>query len=299
MGGSYLSAIARKRLALALTIVAAASLDLHNLGSQSFWLDEAISDAVANSHGMSFVKAAFGREGPMAFYYVVLHGWLMLVSPSDFNIRLLSTIFAVGAVAALYALARKLFGPAVGLAAAALLAVNTLFLSYAQEARSYTLTVFLTLVSWSFFIESCREPKLLNLTTYVGTTTLAIYSHNLAMLILPVQGVALFFVQRETNAGRVRVASALCTICLLVLPVFLIAHFHSGSVDWIAARVGSPRAPLARTGRALVCRGHSSTSHSAAGARRTLRSRILYVPATIRYSGSQTLCGGWQLCACG
>ena len=240
MGMNYLGATTRERLALALTIVAAASLYLHNLGSQPFWLDEAVSDAVANSHGMSFVKLALGKEGYMAFYYVMLHGWLMLVSPSDFNIRLLSTIFAVGAVAALYVLAGKLFGPAVGLAAAGLLAVNPLFLSYAQEARSYTLTVFLAIVSWSFLIESCRNPQLLNLTTYVGTTTLAIYSHNLAMLILPAQGAALVFVQRETNAGRVRVASALCTICVLVLPLFPIAAHFYGGAGWIAATIGPP-----------------------------------------------------------
>jgi mannosyltransferase len=237
----YFDVKTRGRLALACIVAVAASLDLHNLGSQPFWLDEAISVAVANSHGMSFFKLALGREVAMAFYNVILHGWLMLFSPSDFNIRLLSTIFAVGAVAALYALARKLFGPAVGLAAAGLLAVNPFFLSYAQEARSYTLTVFLTLVSWSFLIESCREPKLLNLAIYVVTTTLAIYSHNLAMLILPAQGLTLFFVQRETSVTHVRVASALCTVCVLVLPLFPIAvHFYSGNAAWIAAGIGSP-----------------------------------------------------------
>jgi uncharacterized membrane protein len=292
MGRKYLGAITRERLVLALTIVAAASLDLHNLGSKPFWLDEAFSDAFASSHGMSFVKLALGREGSMAFYYVVLHGWLMTVSPSDFNIRLLSTIFAVGAVATLYVLARKLFGSAVGLAAAALLAVNPLFLSYAQEARSYTLTAFLTLASWSFLIECCRKPRLLNLTIYVGTTTLAIYSHNLAMLMLPVQGAALFFLQHNTNASRVRVARALCTICLLVLPLFFIAaHFYGGAANWIAARVGPPG--LSRRSRALVCRGHRSTPHSEANARSTVRSWILYVSETIRYGASQTLRRGW------
>ena len=177
----YLDAKTWCRLALATIVAVAAWLDLHNLGSQPFWLDEAFSAAVANSHGMSFFKLAFEREASMAFYYLTLHEWLRLVSPSDFNIRLLSSIFAVGAVVALYVLARKLFGPAIGLAAAALLAVNPLFLSYAQEARSYTLTMCLTLMPWSFLIESCREPKLLNLGTYVGSTTLAIYSHNLAL----------------------------------------------------------------------------------------------------------------------
>jgi uncharacterized membrane protein len=231
----------RSRLALACIVAVSASLDLHNLGSQPFWLDEVVSEMIASSHGMRFVKLAFAREANMAFYYLMLHGWLTLLPPSDFNIRLLSTIFAVGAVAALYVLARKLFGAAVGLTAAALLAVNPFFLSYSQEARSYTLTVFLTLVSWSFFIESFRQPKLLNFATYITATTLAIYSHNLAMLILPAQFVAIFFVQHETHVVPIRAASALCVAFVLVLPLFPIAaHFYSGADDWIAAGVGPP-----------------------------------------------------------
>jgi hypothetical protein len=77
---------------------------IYNLSSQPFWLDEALSDAVANSNGMNFIKLAFEREASTAFYYLMLHEWLRLVSPSDFNIRLLSSIFAVGAVVALYVL---------------------------------------------------------------------------------------------------------------------------------------------------------------------------------------------------
>jgi 4-amino-4-deoxy-L-arabinose transferase-like glycosyltransferase len=231
----------RNRLALACIVAVAASLDLHNLGSQSFWLDEAISDAIANSHGMAFVKLAFERESNTAFYYLTLHGWLKLVHSSDFNIRLLSTVFAVATVPALYLLAAKLFDPQIGLVAAILLAVNPLFLSYAQEARSYALTMFLALLSWSFFIESCRDPKLLNLASYISTTTLVIYSHNMAMLILPAQGATVFFLQRKTNAALVRVASALCSTCVLVLPLFPIAvHFYQGSANWVAAGIGPP-----------------------------------------------------------
>jgi mannosyltransferase len=235
------SDINRNRLALACIVAVAASLDLHNLGSQAFWLDEAISDAIANSHGMAFVELAFERESSMALYYLALHGWLKLLNSSDFNIRLLSTVFAVATVPAFYLLAAKLFDPKIGLVAAILIAVNPLFLSYAQEARSYTMTVFLALLSWSFFIESCRNPKLLNLALYVITTTLAIYSHNLAMLILPAQGAAVLFLQRKTNAALFRIVSALCSTCVLVLPLFAIAfHFYQGGANWIAAGIGPP-----------------------------------------------------------
>ena len=227
-------------LGLALIVAVAAWLDLHNLGSQPFWFDEALSDAVASSHGISFVKLAFGREASMACYHLALHAWLMLVSPSDLNIRLLSTIFAVAAVPALYLLATKLFDPPVALAAAMLLAVNPLFISYAQEARSYTLAVFLTLLSWLFIIESCRTPRLLNLAKYIGATTLAIYSHNLAMLILPAQGAAVLCLQRDKDK-RVLIAGAIFTVFILVLPLFFIAaHFYNTDADWIASGIGPP-----------------------------------------------------------
>jgi len=243
---NYVGVIARGRLGLVLIVAVAASLDLHNLGSQPFWFDEALSDAVASSHGISFVKIAFGREAGMACYHLALHAWLMLVSPSDSNIRLLSTIFAVAAVPAFYLLATKLFDPSVALAAAMLLAVNPLFISYAQEARSYTLAVLLTLLSWLFIIESCRVPRLLNFAKYIGATTLAIYSHNLAMLILPAQGAAVLCLQPDKHK-RVLIASAIFTVFILVLPLFFIAaHFYSTDADWIASGIGAPDLPSLR-----------------------------------------------------
>jgi hypothetical protein len=61
------------------------------------------------------------------------------------------------------------------------------------------------------------------------------------MLILPAQGAALVFLQRETNVALARVAGALCATCVLVLPLFPIAaHFYSGNADWIAAGIGPP-----------------------------------------------------------
>jgi hypothetical protein len=176
----------------------------------------------------------------MAFYHLTLHAWLLLVRPGDFDIRLLSTVFAVAAVPALYLLGTELFDPAVGLAAAILLAVNPLFISYAQEARSYTLTVFLAVMSWLFLIRCCREPQSLNFAKYIAAATLTIYSHNLAMLMLPAQGATILFI-RGNRGDRVRLISAVCAVCVLALPLFPIAaHWYHGDADWIAASMGRP-----------------------------------------------------------
>jgi len=233
-------AITIRCVALALAVIAAASLDLYKLGSQPFWFDEALSGAIASSHGAAFIDLAFVREASMALYYLTLHIWLTLVPPTDFSIRLLSTIFAIAAIPSLYLVAAELFTPATGLAAALLLAVNPFFLSYAQEARSYALVVFLTLMSWWFILQSCRKPRFLNLATYVCVTTLAIYAHNLAMLIVPAQGTAVLCLRRDTR-GLVRIAGAMLAVCLLVLPLFfLAARFYDASADWIAVGIGRP-----------------------------------------------------------
>lgn len=215
-------------------------LDLHSLDAKPFWLDEAISESIGLSSGSAFVKLAFARETNMAFYYLLLHWWLALVHPSDFTIRLLSVISAIAALPALYVVATKLFDERVGVAAALLLAVNPTFVSYAQEARSYSLAILLSLISWSTFIDCAREPGRLGSLKYVAATTLAVYTHSLAVLIIPAQGLTLLYLQREWSRRR-PVLLAMSLVTLLVVPMFiLIAYWYSGGEEWIARKIGVP-----------------------------------------------------------
>jgi uncharacterized membrane protein len=215
-------------------------LDLHRLDAQPFWLDEAISESIGLSSGSAFVRLAFARETNMAFYYLVLHWWLALVHPSDFTIRLLSVIFSVAALPVLYVLASKLFDESVGVAAALLLAVSPPFVSYSQEARSYSLAILLSLVSWSSFIDCAREPTRLARLKYVVATTLAVYTHSLAVLIIPAQGLTLLYFQREWSNRR-PLLLAMSLVGLLLVPMFILtAYWYSGGEEWIARKIGVP-----------------------------------------------------------
>ena len=226
--------------ALAMVIGIGVYLDLHRLDAQPFWLDEAISESIGLSSGSAFVRLAFARETNMAFYYLVLHWWLALVHPSDFTIRLLSVIFSVAALPVLYVLASKLFDESVGVAAALLLAVSPPFVSYSQEARSYSLAILLSLVSWSSFIDCAREPTRLARLKYVVATTLAVYTHSLAVLIIPAQGLTLLYFQREWS-NRCPLLLAMSLVGLLLVPMFILtAYWYSGGEEWIARRIGVP-----------------------------------------------------------
>jgi 4-amino-4-deoxy-L-arabinose transferase-like glycosyltransferase len=232
--------ISTRPLTLGLVTAIGAVLYLHNLGSQPFWLDEALSEAIARSHGGAFLQLAFEREANMALYYVILHVWLALVHPSDFSIRVVSTIFAILALPVFYRLASKLFGQRVGLASVLLFAVNPLFLKYAQEARTYTLTVLLTLISWWFLLKCLDKSDIISRLKYITATTLAVYAHTLAIFIIPAQaGIAFFLASTKSRRTLSNLDS--CLVCILIAPLLVIsAYWYTGGESWIAVSVGRP-----------------------------------------------------------
>jgi hypothetical protein len=148
------------------------------LDRQSFW--ELISNVPA-----------------MTLYYVLLRFWILL-SDSEFTVRILSVIPGVATIPLIYLLGRRLFDAKIGLIAALLLAVNAFHIQYSQEARSYSLLVFLlTLSSW-FLIRSMERPSSgINWAGYIVTSTLAVFAHPFALLVGLAQVSSLVFLPRR------------------------------------------------------------------------------------------------------
>ncbi len=148
------------------------------------WLDEGSSLAIAQSGWATLARLIFIDEANMELYYVLLHVWLALGN-SELVVRALSVVFAVATLPALYALGARLFDRGVGLIAVLLLTLNATHIEYAQEARSYTLLVFLVTASFLFFLRSLQRPCLGNWCGYVLGSVLACYAHFFGMLVLP------------------------------------------------------------------------------------------------------------------
>lgn len=188
----------RSLLVMAALLAGAAYLRFHLLTNKSFWFDEGFSVGVARLDWSNFLHLLWLREANMALYYVLLKLW-MAFGMSEFYVRTLSVIFALAALPVVYALGARLFGTRAGLIAAALLSVNAFHVRYSQEARGYTLLVFLSaLCSW-FWVRCIEHPTPRNWRLYTLASILIVYSHFYGILVVVAHWLSLAVMPRENR----------------------------------------------------------------------------------------------------
>ncbi len=226
------------RLAPYVLIFTAFLVRLHGLTFQSLWRDEVDAICFAQAPllkdlpqtALSFTPtcppnipdllAAFtqpGFNGPL--YFLILRGAIGLFGYSEFALRFFSLLCGVISVALIITLGTRLFNRAVGLIAGALLTLSAYQVWYSQEAKMYTLITLLTLASIYFLRRAVEEGRLRFWIGVVGCTSLAMGSHILAALLIPVQ--VIMFLLWWPHSRRHLVAGAISLACVTMpyLPV--------------------------------------------------------------------------------
>jgi mannosyltransferase len=219
---------------LALVIAAGAALRLFRLGTKSFWLDEAASATLARLEWPAFWNAVIHRQANMALYYFILRGWTKFGS-SEFALRSLSVAAGIAAIPTIYLLGKALFGAKAGRIAALLLSVHLFHIRYSQEARAYSLTMLLAVLSSLFFIRSLKRPSPKSCGVYIVVSSLMVYAHVFGIWVLLAQWFALLFLRRYIPWKQFLFCAAL--ICFLVSPLAYCLLFLSdrSQLAWLAA----------------------------------------------------------------
>ncbi len=145
--------------ALAIVIILLASAArFHRLGAQSLWYDE----GVAYAHSLRTLPELIPllqNNVHVPAYFALLGWWQDFTGSSEFALRLLSALFSVLSVAWAYALGARIFHPSAGLAAAALVALNSFSIYYAQEARMYAMLTAVAAASMWLLVGLLRRPS--------------------------------------------------------------------------------------------------------------------------------------------
>lgn len=237
-------------LLLALLVAVAAILRFYKLDSQ-LWLDEV--SALIDSYRNSFwqILTEFPGHFPHPLYEQMAHGSLVLLGESAFAIRLPAALFGIACVLVFYRLSRRLSSEGEALLGAALLAVSYHHIYFSQNARGYTLYLFLALAATDLLLTLLKEMRWRIALAYIGVAALAAYSQTAGLTLGPGQLLVAFVVVGFTPKGAgapnprhllTMLALTLAAILLLYAPIIADSTGYTSSV-------AGEEAPVARSAR--------------------------------------------------
>jgi uncharacterized membrane protein len=239
VAGSRESA-ARRRLPLALILLIAAALRIGGLTAESLWLDEGHTVWRISQPAFEMLPDADeGAQGPL--YYFGLKVWCEILGNGPFMLRFPSALFGIAAVPLFFWLGRRWFGESTGLIAALLLATNPFAIHYAQDARPYTLFLFLSAASFVYLGRLLDSPRGRDGLLYALSTASAVYTHAFSAFLLLAHAVV-YAIERRFGGKAAsaiaprRFAALLAVILLAAAPVVVqygaqYAHMANGTAD--------------------------------------------------------------------
>jgi mannosyltransferase len=211
--------------AIAALVLVAFALRAVSLDAQSLWRDEvdALRFATAPLDEVLTNFTRPGWNGPL--YFLLLRGWIALTGSSEYAMRFFSLTFGVLGVALAYALGRRLFDSQVGVFAALLVAASPYLTWYSQEVKMYALVPALTLLAIYGLRRAVEGDGWRWWVVQIAATSLAVYAHILAALLIPLQ-VLLYFAWWPVARRRWR--GALISLACLTLPYLPLAAWQMG-----------------------------------------------------------------------
>jgi mannosyltransferase len=217
-------------------VVLAAIARLYALGRQSFWYDEAMSVVLADNSLGALLGGRAKDLGNPPLYPALLHLWKTLFGAGDGALRALSAVLGTATVPLVYAVGRQALGARTAFAGAALFAFSPFQLQMAQEARTYTLLVLLTVAAMTALVRALAHPQRWGWwITFGALIGLMCLSHYFAFFLALGLAAYLAFTYRRQPAVLGRAAAAFA-VSLAVFAFWLPSFFGQLGVQGNLAR---------------------------------------------------------------
>jgi hypothetical protein len=195
---------------------------VHNMGAQDLWGDEAWTWYLTTQDDF-WGTLASDVHPPL--YFGSLYVWENIVGDSEVALRYLSVLFGMLGLATLYRLARELrhwrkgIPLAFPLVAVLLMAIADMEVHVAQEARTYSLQIWLAILSTFFYLRWARQSGKRWALLWVLVNVGIVHTHYLGALTPVAQGVhALLFL---TGRKRLQAIGWLVLSAVLFIPWML------------------------------------------------------------------------------
>lgn len=212
-------------------LVLAAAVRLSTIGLQDFWFDEAFTPVhVLHPSIVATMETMAHTENTPPLWYVLIWIWTRLFGAGVVAMRLPSAFAGIGLVAVLWAIGEHLGGRRAAIVAAAIGAVNPLFVWYSQEARAYELFALTGALAILCFLRAERDPSGRRMTEFAVAGCLALLSHYFAVFLLVPMALWLLR-RRERWRVTAPAVGAIALVGLALLP--LLIHQGGHGTQWI------------------------------------------------------------------
>jgi len=204
-------------------ILLAFALRVYRLDYQSLWRDEvdALRFALFPLSKLLNTFTQGGWNGPL--YFPLLRVWIALAGQTEFALRFFSLLAGILTVPLTYLLGRRIGSPRLAILGGLLAAVSPYLVWYSQEAKMYALLTTVVLLSWYLYLRALDEGGWGIWVGYAVATSLSMYLHLLAALIIPAQAVVFLL---RWGRYRERVRPWLGTMAALILPYLPFARWE-------------------------------------------------------------------------
>ncbi|MDZ8079551.1 MAG: glycosyltransferase family 39 protein [Nostoc sp. DedQUE01] len=133
------------------------------LQNQSLWFDEgwslSLSDATSFQENLYKIVNREAGDKYQPLYYLLLFYWRSFFGDSEFAIRSLSALLGVGSVIVMYFTCLNVYGKKHAFWSSLILAVSSFSVFYSQDARPYSLLIFIASLQIYFFSNSLKDDQ--------------------------------------------------------------------------------------------------------------------------------------------
>lgn len=202
-----------------------------------FWYDEIVSVQSA-SLDFGHIKHVSEWDKNPPFYYYCLSVWIKLLNDSEFTVRLLSVLFSSFSAGTLFLFCNQFLNKRTALISSILFLSSNFLYFYSHEARAYSLTLLLCLISSILFFK-IKDNQTKFLVFFLGVVNfLLLYTHYITGIVLFFQFIlALSFFEKKSKLWYL--FSCLITLIFVLLrftrkQFSLIIDFNSSkSTFWL------------------------------------------------------------------
>ena len=250
----FLAVKNNRTFALVVVLLVGLGLRMYRLDAHGVWLDEQTSIFIASGQDQdlgvetftkqNFVKTYSLRKtvsnsisissGNAVLYNLVLAIWSKTFGYSDLSLRILSVIFSLLAILVFYLLGKEIFKKHTPvLICCVLLMTAPLSIRYAQEIRTYSFTLLLTLCSALFFFRAAKNNDIIYALLFGFFACLSFLGHYLAVsafIVFPI-----FAIMQKTELkvylfSLIPIVIGSITFFMFIGEVILDIHQKSGTI---------------------------------------------------------------------